>query len=459
MRWPIRNQILLPVAALQIAALVAVAVYASWVAVESVESEISGRLEGVRTTLEESTFPLTPAVLDQLHQLSGAHFTVVDENRIATDATLMQSKSVVDRLSPEDWAALGGESLEDWLRLEIEGRRYFAGEVKPGRGVIGEGGAGATLVILYSEESWEQARWQAVSPPLLIGAILLLVTVSATTWIARRIGGRMQRVESHVSRIAEGDFTPLPTGSLNDELRDLAISINRMASALDDAFQQAGERERSSLLTQLVGGLSHQLRNALTGARMAVQLHQRNCDLKDDALDVALRQLSLTEQQIKSLLRVTRGEQRSILPGELGSILRETVALLSPLCEHQKITIDFTDDPLTLVIPDGDALRAAVLNLLMNAVEAAGPGGEIGLRTQLGAEQVVLEVYDNGPGLPPEVGDQVFAPFYSTKPEGIGLGLALTVQAAQDLGGELKTVREEGMTVFRLTLPCETTVG
>src|SRR6185436_14855659 len=100
------------------------------------------------------------------------------------------------------------------------------------------------------------------------------------------------------------DFSPMLLPSLNDELLDLGRSVNEMAQRLAH-FQETSRRtERLRLLGQVSGGLAHQLRNGVAGARLAVQLHAQDCPAGADheALTVALRQLSLVEMHLKKFL-------------------------------------------------------------------------------------------------------------------------------------------------------------
>src|SRR5262249_59674495 len=105
-----------------------------------------------------------------------------------------------------------------------------------------------------------------------------------------------------VSRIAQADYSPMPLPARNDELRDLGHDVNRLAAQLSEMERAIRRSERLTLLGQLAGGLAHQLRNHVTGALMAVQLHARECDTDPESLDVALRQLALTEENLKQFL-------------------------------------------------------------------------------------------------------------------------------------------------------------
>ena len=220
--------------------------------------------------------------------------------------------------------------------------------------------------------------------------------------------------------------------------------------------QTIRQSERTRLLAQLAAGLAHQLRNSLTGARLSVQLHAKRFPPKegDETLDVALRQLAMTEEQVKGLLSLGRVERQPHAPCELGQLLEDVALLVKPSCHHAKVHLRHRagDDPLH-VMADEAGLRAAVLNLTMNAVEAAGPGGEVDLGASTDRGEVTIEVSDTGPGPPQEVAENLLEPFVTSKPEGVGLGLAVAERVAVEHGGRLSWQRDGDRTRFCMTLP------
>lgn len=443
MRWPLRNQILMPFVAIQAATVVCVTAAAVWFSVAQIENDIDSRLDSVSSTLRTADYPLTVSILEQLRDLSGADFVVIDDREVPKLATLTST----DDSEPIDWSQLQGHVPEIRTTINLAGETFIAQRIPWRRGLQNE-----SVFILFDQTEWQAQRQAAIIAPLIVGTILLIVAIAASIVVSRRIGNRIANVQRQVVKIADGDFSPVTPPRTDDELRELAETVNRMAVILDESMRKIRETERNALLAQLVGGLAHQLRNAITGARISTQLHQRRCaNSGDEALHVALQQLTLVEQQIKALLRVTRGETRSRIAGCVGEILDQTVSLVRPLCEHQSIELCFQRDTGNWEIPDADALRAAVLNLIMNAIEAAGPTGVVEVTATANGQQVTIDVVDNGPGiLHPEA---IFEPFYSTKKEGVGLGLSLAKSACEECQGSLSHHRENNRTIFRMTLP------
>ncbi|HEY8504501.1 MAG TPA: HAMP domain-containing sensor histidine kinase, partial [Gemmataceae bacterium] len=451
MRWPIRNQIFVPFATVLLAAVTTLALGAARLAADRSERETTARLARVVGTLGSASFPYTENVLRQMRGLSGAEFAAFDEQGRVTASTLPAAAA-----GPELLAAVPASrtvrSLAEYPSVPVAGESYLAARLP----VAAPGGAGS-LVVLYPERSLAEARWTAAWPPLAVGGATLLVMLAVSAWLAQRLGRRIGSIRELFAGIADGRFGSAPVRPPLDELAELTCSANRLSGQLEQMRRTIAHTERVRLLAQLAGGLAHQLRNAVAGARLAVQLHQRRCPAAaDESLAVALRQLELTEEQVKALLALGRreaaGEQ---VPGALASLIAEVEALIGPACRHAQVRLetDVRPEAGAAVVADAPAFRTALLNLALNAVEAAGVGGAVGLRAVPAGEDVVVEVADTGSGPPPEIAESLFEPFVTSKPEGLGLGLALARQTAADLGGSLSWRRSGGRTVFALRLP------
>jgi signal transduction histidine kinase len=456
MRDSIRQQVLVPMVAIQAVAILAITIASVALASRRTERQIVDRLDGVVDALEGSNFPLTEGVLARMRELSGAQFVAYGEDGIAVAASDPRLVGDVLQLAaiPPRIAERPG-SLSDATRLEAGGKKYLAVRVgprpRPSR-------SWPALLVLYPESSWREARWESARAPLVLGAGALALSAAATSWIAHRISGRIRRLEHQVARIAGGDFRPLDLGTTRDgdELSDLGRSINRMCEDLRRMRRTIGQAERTNLLAQLAAGLAHQLRNALTGARMSIQLHVKRCDAarSDPSMDVALRQLSLMEEQVRGLLTLGGVEERPHGPCDLARLVDDVALLVEPACRHSRVELAIGRGGQDgVVAADEPSLRAAVLNLVLNAIEAAGPGGSVAIDLHRDGSAATLEVGDTGPGPPAALAEGLFEPFVTGKPEGVGLGLALARHVALAHHGELSWVRDGEWTRFRLRLP------
>ena len=450
----IRNQILVPIVTIQVAAVLAASIGSAWLAAGRVEREVVDRLNALAATLGQANFPMTTGVLAKMKGLTGAHFVVLrDDGRVA-ESTVPGLSALPEGSRPKS-ATKPLAGLDDAPTLDLSGVRYVVLPLRPG-----SGGPADSLLVLYPETRWRRERREAAIPALIVGSVALGLLVAVTAWVAHRISKRLGEVRRQVARIASGDFLELDPGSAGDEVDDLARSINHMSSELRRMSRSIRRSERSGLLAQLGAGLAHQLRNSITGAKMSIQLHLRRFpDRRDESLDVALRQLTMTEEQVKGLLSLGRVEDRPPEDCDLGDLLREVALLIGPSCRHSGIALKLSPPCDTLTVTaDPASLKAAILNLSLNAVEAAGPGGEVEVAATVENGEAIVEIRDDGPGPPPDLADSLFEPFVSGKPEGVGLGLALAHRVAIDCGGRLAWDRVGDGTIFRLVLPISSRV-
>jgi signal transduction histidine kinase len=389
-----------------------------------------------------------------MHGLSGAHFVVKDDEGRATAASapkLGEGPLDVGAVA----RAVGSEfpSWRDWPKLSIAGRTYF-GAAMPASGPAGVGGS--KLLVLYPESSWRDAFLDFAVAPVVLGVGALALMVLASTWFADRISRRVGRLREQVARIADGEFGEFEIGGAHDEIQDLVRSVNMMSAQLREMRRTIVRSERTHLLAQMAAGFAHQLRNTLTGARLGIQLHakRRPAAAGDSSLGVALRQLALAEEQVRALLTLGRLEPRQPKGCDLGVLVRDLESLLEPTFHHARVTLEsfVPREPATAEI-DEPSVRAALLNLAWNAIDAAGPGGFVQFRLMGGDERAIIEVADSGPGPPDGLQATLFDPFVTGKPEGVGLGLALARHVAEAHRGSLDWRRSDGWTRFRLTLP------
>ncbi|AGA31151.1 sensor histidine kinase [Singulisphaera acidiphila] len=450
MRWSLRNQILIPLVAIQGIAVAAITLSTARLATSRVEHQVIDRLNGVIDTLGHANFPYTAGVLAKMRGLSGAHFVAYDEEGRMTE-TSFSDPAVLPTPLDTVLTVAHLDSLGESPTVSLGGTRYFATRIRPSSRPQGR-----SLLVLYPETVWRQARWDAAWPPLMLGVGSLGLLAAVTSWVAHRISGRIRRLEQQVAFIAGGDFREVDLGRGQDEVRDLSRSINRMCVQLREMRQTIQQSERTRILAQLAAGLAHQLRNSLTGARMSIQLHARRYPGPegDRSLDVALRQLAMTEEHVKGLLSLGRVERRAPADFEVDRLLDDVALLVEPSCQHAKVLLERRRSGMPIELcADESGVRGAVLNLVLNAIEAAGPGGRICLEAVPEGDLVAIVVSDSGEGPPVELAEHLCEPFITSKPEGVGLGLALANQVALEHGGRLSWTCADGVTHFSLVIP------
>lgn len=448
MRWPLRYQLLAPFAGVMLAVVLGVSLLDAYLAAGRTQLRIERQLHDVAKTLVEANFPLTDAVLQQTRGLSGAEFVLTDERDAVRAATIA---------TPDGFGlaanapARGQLTLDD--TVEVGHELYFHTAVN----VRSQAGNNEPLLlhILYPRRLLQEARWQAAYPPLVVGSLFVGVSILLATLLARRLSRPILELRKQVGRLVGGDFEPVPVPARNDELRDLVESVNVLADQLDESRRAIERTERLALLGQLSGGMAHQLRNSVAGARLAIQLHERRCEGDDrDSLTVALRQLSLTEAHLQRFLTVGQPSPPRRAPCDLRQLAAEVAELVAPTCRHRNVALEIDPDRETPppVSADAGQLRELLLNLVLNAIEAAGAGGWVRIEFDHRADATVLRVLDSGPGVPPEMSERLFEPFATGRPEGIGLGLTVAQRIAEVHGGAIRYLQERP-TCFEVILP------
>ncbi len=323
-----------------------------------------------------SNFPLTGGVLEKMRGLSGAHFVDVATSRAGCSTRPCRASTRDPPDACEPCRPRSGSTRSARRRSwSSSGERYFAASVRSGRrpdppGALPRGGLAAGPM------------GGELAAARLVGALSLAPMAAVTGLVAHRLGPRLRSVQER-GRGDRGRRLPRAgrprPARRGRRTRPLGQPDGR-ATPPDAARRSAGP-SGPGVLAQLAAGLAHQLRNAATGARMAVQLHARRCpgpETDDSSLEVALRQLALCEEQVKGLLSMDRAEARSRRPVSTHpSSSKRSPMLVEPTCRHLGVELDpRRRRPARTVQADPEQLRAALLNLALNAIEAAGPGGE-----------------------------------------------------------------------------------
>jgi len=477
MRWPLRNQIMLPMVGVMLAALVGVSALNAYLSGRRVKHQIERQLREVTGTLSESTFPLTETVLQQMRGLTGADFIVINDSETKNSGQVIATIVDAEALSfanstPVQTQLQQTEELTLGKPIDVSDQWYFHTAVHFKR----QNGPEQTvrLHILYPEQSYREVWRQAVYPPLMIGAGALLLVVLFAAAIASRIVRPMLRLQSQVGRIAEGDFRGMELPTRDDEVRDLSESISRMAQLLSCYEDDVRQNERLRTLGQLGSGIAHQMRNSATGCRLAIELHQRECSPENhcDCLEVANRQTTLMEKQLKRFLSLGKPGTKPRADVDLTTLVENILPLLRPIARHLHVEIEWSRPANSLttraftILGDSDALEQMLMNLLLNAIEAASrcdpdsslPLGQRRVTIQLDPQKrggVLVEITDSGTGPSCSVQKKLFEPFVTDRPDGTGLGLSVAREIVEQHNGEIRWQRRDNMTCFTVELPLQ----
>lgn len=241
----------------------------------------------------------------------------------------------------------------------------------------------------------------------------------------------------------------------------LAFTLTRSLAGQRTAQARLREELRRSeqlaSLGKLLAGLAHEIRNPLAGIRSTVQLWQR---LRDPAritesLDAVVQATERLDEILTRLLHFARTEHAEHRPLQINELVTETKRLLEAQAHVQRVTLECDlEQDLPLIVGSPSALRQVLLNLATNALQAMPNGGTLRSRTRHdhSGNMVEILVADTGPGVSQQDRQHLFEPFFTTRSEGTGLGLALCREIVAQHGGHIELTPDAGAT-FRILLP------
>jgi two-component system nitrogen regulation sensor histidine kinase GlnL len=227
--------------------------------------------------------------------------------------------------------------------------------------------------------------------------------------------------------------------------------------------EEVRRADRLATMGTLASGLAHEIKNPLGGIRGAAQLLQRETLSPDsqECLGIIIKESDRVNHLITELLSFSKPKNLRMEPVNLNEILDETISLESVRTEKRIKFIREYDPSLPPVSADAHSLKQVLVNMFKNASEALPEtGGEIRVRSRIdtnykireatdakgerSTRMVVAEISDNGAGISKENLEKIFTPFFTTKDEGHGLGLAMSQRIVNEHGGFLRVESREG---------------
>ncbi len=215
---------------------------------------------------------------------------------------------------------------------------------------------------------------------------------------------------------------------------------------------------RLAAINRLTGGVAHEIKNPLNS--MALHLEVLRARVAgspevDREVEVLGGEIARLDRVVKTFLDFARPVELHMSRIDLVPLLEQVVALVLPQARQQNVAVEFIPPPATAFLrADADLIKQAILNVVVNGLEAMPTGGRLLLRLDTTAEEFVIRVTDQGPGIPPEVRDKIFHLYFTTKQSGSGIGLAMTFRAIQLHNATIEFTSEPGQgTTFRLGFP------
>ncbi len=282
-----------------------------------------------------------------------------------------------------------------------------------------------------------------------VGLVLLLGAALAAV-VAWRIGAPIRRLTDAVRAIADRGSLQ-PERSFPDaagEVGVLAAAFRAMLERLGIAQAEAVMQSRLALLGEIAANVAHEVRTPLSTLKTSAQLLARRelpaAEQRELAAAVT-EEVDRLNVVVSDLVDLARPKVTAYRRESLADIVRRAEAFFAPLARKQRVRLEARiEGDLPPFHGSADQIFQVLLNLVHNALQAIPDGGRVVMRCRRDGEWIVAEVEDSGPGFAPDILTKVFTRFCTTKPDGTGLGLAVSRRIVEEHGGTIIAQNMDG---------------
>jgi signal transduction histidine kinase len=305
-------------------------------------------------------------------------------------------------------------------------------------------------------------------------AITAFLAITISLILLKFVKKPLDRIIDNMSLVEKGDLSVRIQYSGKDEIGRLIRSFNSMVDRLDVAkveleqfhFQQLERADRLASIGEMAAGIAHEIKNPLAGISAAVTIIKDDIpvdDPRNSILGEVLRQVQRLDKTVNDLLFFGKPSLPELSCIDINDVLSMTCKFAS---QHRSVMniekqIKLAPD-LPTVYADGKQMQQVFLNLILNAFQAMAGGGRLSITTsktlRQDKEYVRIDVADTGPGIPPQILEKIFMPFFTTKAQGTGLGLPICCKLVNLHNGDIRVASDDiHGTVFTIELPaCNT---
>jgi len=339
-------------------------------------------------------------------------------------------------IGSENWQHMRNDDNPGYMLLD-DGRMFFYSKFSPYADK-----RSSWLLLIEAEyetvfESVTQLRW---SIWILLGALLLLSLVIAR-WAADRLATPVQELATTITKYADGDEQARYTDdSRNDEVgivgrafNYLCGSLERARSERDKAETAARQSERLAAVGQMAAGVGHEINNPLMNIMSLATLIEQSVDEQEQADQIRSDLHTLQEEGarcariVQGILKFARASEPVYEQFMLDVLLSDTVELLKHRADAKMLKLEIDLEAGLSMRGDPNQLQQVLVNLLLNAFHASHEGDVIRLSASHDHGFASIKIVDHGEGISDTDMSHIFNPFFSTKPEGEGTGLGLSV--------------------------------
>jgi len=329
---------------------------------------------------------------------------------------------------------------------------------------------GGMLLFLLATLSWRDPERHLVL--LVAGAGAVAICGALLVVLTYTVQRPMVELQQKIAQLGRGDLSAsVSFAHRNDEIGDLGRNFNQMVVQLRESREeierlhrtQMSRAEHFATLGEMATGLAHEIRNPLAGIAGVIEIISRDLPSTSPAREVVKdvrQEIARINHIVTDLLQTARPHPPKVGKSDLNVTIEHAVMLARQQALARGVEISLQREPsLPEVEHDSDQIHQVMLNLLLNALQAIDRKGKVEVKLSLKNAAAVVEVIDNGRGIPSENLPNIFRPFYTTKGDGTGLGLSLARRIVEDHQGRIDVASTVGKgTTFAVVLPLKRTM-
>ena len=262
---------------------------------------------------------------------------------------------------------------------------------------------------------------------------------------------------THWDGFSVGDFNSIVEMVLYNAVAVLIGGLRDREKTMQSRLHEAG---RLAAIGKAVSGLAHDLKTPLIAIGGISRLVHKNLEENSPhrkKLDIIVEEVQRLEGMIKEMLDFSRPLELHRSEEDLNNVISQSLAIISDLAEERKVRVEWQSSQNSPLISfDAPRMKQALINLLMNAIEASPEGEIVTVSSYQKGRKLIIDVIDRGGGIQANKKEEIFSPFFTTKEGGTGLGLPIAKKIVEAHSGYLEVLenREKGV-IFRVRIPYE----
>ncbi|WP_018611179.1 sensor histidine kinase [Segetibacter koreensis] len=411
---------------------------------------------------ENSWLETTIKEISEIHSLDANFYDINGNLKVSTQPYLYKKQILSQMMEPKAFYRLHYNNNIEVIQNENVSLFSFLSIYIPIKDASGESYAYLNIPYLNTQKELNQEISNFLVTLINLNAFIFVIAGAISVLLTNRITGSFTLIASKMRDINLGRANEEIVWNTNDEIGALIKEYNKMVKKLDESAQALAKSEREGAWREMARQVAHEIKNPLTPMKLSIQYLQRAIQDKNPNVEAMSRKVSATlVEQIDQLAKIASDFSQFANIGnvkvevfDVNEVLGSLINLYSANTRLQ-ITYNRSNQP-AVISADRTQINRLFTNLFQNAIEASDGQQTIPIivSQEINANKLLINITDNGCGIPVEMQEKIFTPNFTTKTSGTGLGLAMCKGIVEKANGRIwfETIEGKG-TSFHVLLP------